>query len=123
MEKITSFSDLKKIKAQAQKDMLYRERSNNPETHVEIKVFMDTRGIQSGSKEIMDYLIEISAEEGVETLIYQTSGEREPGNDPCLEVRKPGQAAVQFSQVDKKKAHAIIEQYIKQNKSADEIKF
>lgn len=123
MEKITSFSDLKKIKAQAQKDMLCRERSNHPENHVEIKVFMDTRGIQAGSKEIMDYLIELSAESGLETLIYQTSGEREAGTDPCLEIRKPGQVAVQFDRVDKKKAFAIIEQYIKQNKFADELEF
>lgn len=121
MKKITSPADLEAVKAEAQPEICYRERSNTPEKYVEIKVFMDTRGIEAGAKEIMDYIIDTASQLNIEALIYQISGEREAGIDPCLEIRKPKHTPVQFDKVDKKKAKAILEQYIKQNKPADKL--
>ena len=49
-----------------------REKSNNPEQMVQIKVAMATCGIAAGAKEVMSYFIEALDRERVDALVTQT---------------------------------------------------
>jgi len=54
MAKVKTLDDLRKMKADLKSKMELRERSNDPESLVQVKVSMATCGIASGAKEIMD---------------------------------------------------------------------
>ena len=55
MEKIKSLADLKKIKDNVQAKIELREKSEHPESRIQIKVAMATCGIAAGSKATMTY--------------------------------------------------------------------
>ena len=58
MEKIKSLADLKRIKENVQTKIDLREKSEQVENLIQIKVAMATCGIAAGSKDTMNYFIE-----------------------------------------------------------------
>ena len=58
MEKIKSLADLKRIKENVQTKIDLREKSEQVESLIQIKVAMATCGIAAGSKDTMNYFIE-----------------------------------------------------------------
>ena len=57
MDKIKSLADLKKKREDLQAGLSLRERGDNMENLIQIKVAMATCGIASGAKQVMDFLI------------------------------------------------------------------
>jgi NADP-reducing hydrogenase subunit HndB len=121
MAKVKSLADLKRIKEELQSKMDLREKSNDPESQVQIKVAMATCGIASGAKEVMGFLIAETAKRGIQTIVTQTGCMGYCYAEPTIEVTMPGKDPVVFGDVDLKKADEIIEKYIKQGELVDGI--
>ncbi|MCG8411103.1 MAG: (2Fe-2S) ferredoxin domain-containing protein [Bacteroidales bacterium] len=113
MAKIKTLADLKKMKEDLQSKVDVRERSNTPESYVQIKVGMATSGIASGAKEVMDFLIEALEKRNIEAIVTQTGDMGYCFAEPTIEVTKPGEEPIVFGYVDTQKADEIIEKYIK----------
>lgn len=113
MTKIKSLADLRNMKADLQSKIALREKSDNPEGRVQIKVAMATCGIASGAKEVMEFLIEELDKRNIDALVSQTGCMGYCYAEPTIEVTLPNQEPVVFGYVDRKKADDIIEKYIK----------
>lgn len=113
MTKITSLADLRKIKSDVETKMSLRERSETPESMVQIRVAMATCGIASGAKIVMDYLISELDKRSIPAVVTQTGCMGYCYAEPTIEVTRPGKQPIVFGYVDSKKADQIIEKYIK----------
>ncbi len=113
MTKITSLADLKNIKSNVESKMSLRERSENPESMVQIRVAMATCGIASGAKIVMDYLVNELEKRNIPAVVTQTGCMGYCYAEPTIEVTRPGHQPIVFGYVDSKKADQIIEKYIK----------
>lgn len=105
--------DLRKIKSSVQSKMMLRERSDNPEKLVQIRVAMATCGIASGAKTVMDYMITELEKRSIASVVTQTGCMGYCYAEPTIEVTLPGKEPIVFGYVDSKKADQIIEKYIK----------
>ena len=72
MNKVKTLDDLRKMRESLRTSLDLREKSNNPEQMVQIKVAMATCGIAAGAKEVMSYFIEALDRERVDALVTQT---------------------------------------------------
>ncbi|MDR0295286.1 MAG: (2Fe-2S) ferredoxin domain-containing protein [Prevotellaceae bacterium] len=114
MNKIKSLSDLRKIKQDVENRLDLREKSDNPERHVQIKVAMATCGIASGAREVMNAFIEKIAQDKLDAIVTQTGCMGYCHAEPTVEIRKPGEEPIVYGHVDVEKAVAIVDKYIKQ---------
>jgi NADP-reducing hydrogenase subunit HndB len=121
MAKIKSLEDLKKKKEDLQKKVDLRERADQPENYVQIKVGMATSGIASGAKEVMGFLVEALEKRNIEAVVTQAGDMGYSYAEPTIEVKKPGEEPVVFGYVDTRKADEIIEKYIKRGELVDGI--
>ncbi len=121
MTKIKSLDDLRKMKQQLEQVMDIREKSNNPEAMVQIKVAMATCGIASGARTVMNALLEKVEKEKVNAIVSQTGCMGYCYAEPTVEVKKPGQDPVVFAYVDVNKAAEIVDKYILKNELIDGI--
>lgn len=121
MTKVKSLSDLKKMRDELQAKVTLREKSDQPDKLVQVKVSMATCGIASGAKEIMNYLIDELDRRAVEAIVTQTGCMGYCHAEPTIEVILPGEEPVVFGHVDTKKADEIIEKYIKSGELVDGI--
>ncbi|MDR0982554.1 MAG: (2Fe-2S) ferredoxin domain-containing protein [Culturomica sp.] len=113
MDKIKSLADLKKIRDNVQSKIELREKSENPEKSVQIKVAMATCGIAAGSKETMTYFIENLERNGIPAIVTQTGCMGYCFAEPTVEITKPGEEPVVFGHVTPHKAEEIIQKYLK----------
>ena len=66
MSKIKSLDELRQMKARLESEMDIREKSNNPDKLVQIRVAMATCGIAAGARAVMNSIIEpVSPQERV----------------------------------------------------------
>ena len=105
--------DLRKIKSSVQSKMMLRERSDNLEKLVQVRVAMATCGIASGAKTVMDYMITELEKRNIASVVTQTGCMGYCYAEPTIEVTLPGKEPIVFGYVDSKKADQIIEKYIK----------
>lgn len=98
-----------------------REKADDPESRVQVKVAMATCGIAAGAKPIMDFFIEQLDRRNVDGIVTQTGCMGYCYAEPTVEVTLPGQDPVVFGNVDEKKADEIIEKYIKTGELVDGI--
>jgi len=113
MTKIKSLAELKLKKEELEKKLNLREKSNEPDKYIQIKVGMATSGIASGAKVVMDYLIEELNKRGIDAVVTQTGDMGYCYAEPTIEVKRPGEEPIVFGYVDIKKADEIIEKYLK----------
>ncbi len=119
MTKVKSLADLKLMRAEMEAKLSLREKSNNSEKMVQIKVAMATCGIASGAKDVMDFLIDELDKRNIEAIVSQTGCMGYCYAEPTIEVTLPNQDPVVFGYVNLKKADEIIEKYIKNNELVD----
>ena len=115
MEKIKNLADLRNMKNDLQSKIDLREKSNNPEDLIQVKIAMATCGIASGAKEIMEYMMEESDRKNVPMVITQTGCMGYCHAEPTLEIKVPGRDPLVFGNVDRKKVDEIFDKYIKNN--------
>ncbi len=113
MTKIKSLADLKKKKDALQSKIALREKSDTPEGRVILKVAMATCGIASGSKEVMEYMVDELDKRNIDAIVTQTGCMGYCYAEPTIEVTLPGKEPVVYGYVDKKKSDEIIEKYIR----------
>jgi NADP-reducing hydrogenase subunit HndB len=121
MSKITSLADLRNIKANVEAKMSLRERSESPESMVQIRVAMATCGIPSGAKIVMDYMINELDKRNIPAVVTQTGCMGYCYAEPTIEVTRPGHQPLVFGYVDAKKADQIIGKYIMNGELLDGI--
>lgn len=115
MKKIKNLADLRSMKDDLQSKIDLREKSNNPEELIQVKIAMATCGIASGAKEVMEYMMEESDKRNVPMVITQTGCMGYCHAEPTLEIKVPGRDPIVFGNVDKKKVDEIFDKYIKNN--------
>ena len=113
MTKIKSLADLKKMKNNLKAKVDLREKGDNVESLVHIRVAMATCGIASGAKEVMEYLIQELDSQAIDAVVTQTGCMGYCYAEPTIEVTVPGKAPIVFGHVDEARAKEIIEKYIK----------
>ncbi len=121
MNKIKSLDDLRKMKQDLAGGMDIREKSNSPESLVQIRVAMATCGIASGARTVMNAFIEKIEKEKIATVVTQGGCMGYCYAEPTVEVKKPGKEPVVFGYVDSKKAIEIVESYILKDELLDGI--
>jgi NADP-reducing hydrogenase subunit HndB len=121
MNKIKSLDDLRKMRQQVEAQLNLREKSNDPDSQVQIKVAMATCGIAAGARTVMNTLLDKIEKENLPVVVTQTGCMGYCHAEPTVEVRKPGQEPVVFSHVDEQKSIDIIEKYIKKGELLDGI--
>jgi hypothetical protein len=121
MNKVKTLDDLRKMRESLRTSLDLREKSNNPEQMVQIKVAMATCGIAAGAKEVMSYFIEALDRERVDALVTQTGCMGYCYAEPTVEITVPGKEPIVFGRVNKTKVDEIITSYIKQGILIDDI--
>ncbi len=121
MAKVKTLADLRKIKENVQNKMDLREKSEDPENAIQIKVAMATCGIASGAKELMEYLIVELDKRRINAIVTQTGCMGYCYAEPTIEITIPGQEPVVYGYVDNKKADEIMEKHIIRGEFADGI--
>ena len=121
MSKIKSLADLKRIRDEQGSGLQTREKGEDAENLVQVKVAMATCGIASGAKETMEFMTEALEKRGVEAIVTQVGCMGYCYAEPTIEVKLPGSDSVVFGGVDHKKADEIIEKYIKGGELVDGI--
>lgn len=112
MTKVKSLSDLKKMREELQSKVSLREKGENPDKMVQVKVSMATCGIASGAKEIMNFMIDELDNKAIDAVVTQTGCMGYCYAEPTIEVTLPDEEPVVFGYVDTPKATEIIEKYI-----------
>lgn len=112
MNKIKSLEDLRKIKQNLEHGMNIREKSNEPESLVQIRVAMATCGIASGARTVMNTLVEKIEKEKIPAVVTQGGCMGYCYAEPTIEVKVPGKDPVVFGYVDTAKAIEIVDKYI-----------
>jgi NADP-reducing hydrogenase subunit HndB len=121
MEKIKSLADLKKMQESLLAKIDLREKSNDPDKRIQVKVAMATCGIASGAKEVMEVFIEEFAKRNIDAIVTQTGCMGYCYAEPTVEITKPGNEPITFGYVDVKKASKLIDKYILNNELVDGI--
>jgi len=121
MEKIKSLAELKKMQEDLRAKIDLREKSNDPESRIQVKVAMATCGIASGAKEVMEAFIEEFGKRNIDAVVTQTGCMGYCYAEPTVEVTKPGHEPITFGYVDEKKASRIIDRYILNNELVEGI--
>lgn len=121
MTKIKTLEDLRRMKNELQGKISLREKSDSPESLVQVKISMSTCGIASGAKEIMNYFIDELDNRNISALVTQTGCMGYCYAEPTIEVTLPGKMPLVYGDVDTKKASEIIEKYILSGKMVDGI--
>ncbi|NDL67646.1 (2Fe-2S) ferredoxin domain-containing protein [Anaerotalea alkaliphila] len=122
MAKIMSFDELKKIKDRVQSQVDLREKGENIESLVQVRVAMATCGIAAGAREVMNYIVEESAKAGLTNVVVtQTGCMGYCYAEPTIEVTVPGQEPVVYGNVSLEKAAEIIDKHIKNGVMVDGI--
>jgi NADP-reducing hydrogenase subunit HndB len=121
MEKIKSLADLKKMQEQLKARIDLREKSDNPDQRIQVRVAMATCGIASGAKEVMETFMEEFTKRNIDAVVTQTGCMGYCYAEPTVEITKPGAEPVTFGYVDPKKASRIIDKYILNNELVDGI--
>jgi NADP-reducing hydrogenase subunit HndB len=121
MNKIKSLDDLRKMKQSLEHGMNIREKSNSPESLVQIRVAMATCGIAAGARTVMNTLIEKIEKEKIPAVVTQGGCMGYCYAEPTIEVKVPGKDPVVFGNVDSKVAVEIVDKYIGKGELVDGI--
>jgi NADP-reducing hydrogenase subunit HndB len=100
------------MKQNLEHGMNIREKSNEPESLVQIRVAMATCGIASGARTVMNTLVEKIEKEKIPAVVTQGGCMGYCYAEPTIEVKVPGKDPVVFGYVDTAKAIEIVEKYI-----------
>ena len=70
MTKVKSLADLKAMREKLQSNLDIREKAENPESLVQIKVAMATCGIAAGAKKVMEHIQKLKLFLNIRDMYY-----------------------------------------------------
>lgn len=118
---IKTLADLKRIQEEVSRRISLRDKAENPDSLVQVKVAMATCGIASGAKEVMEYFVLELDKRGIDAVVTQTGCMGYCFAEPTVEITLPGKEPMVFGDVNPKRADEIIERYIKNGELVDGI--
>ncbi|MDD3788293.1 MAG: (2Fe-2S) ferredoxin domain-containing protein [Petrimonas sp.] len=121
MTGIKTLADLKKKQEEVKSQINLREKAENPDAMIQVKVAMATCGIASGAKDVMEFFVEALDKRNINAVVTQTGCMGYCFAEPTVEIKMPDKEPIVFGYVDVKKADEIIESYIKQGELVDGI--
>ena len=121
MAVIKTLDDLKKRQEEMKARVNLRDKAEDPESLVQVKVAMATCGIASGAKEVMEFFVTELNKRSIDAVVTQTGYMGYCFAEPTVEITLPGKEPIVFGYVDVKKADEIIERYIKEGELVDGI--
>ncbi|HHU26542.1 MAG TPA: (2Fe-2S) ferredoxin domain-containing protein [Bacteroidales bacterium] len=121
MAVIKTLDDLKKRQEEMKARVNLRDKAEDPESLVQVKVAMATCGIASGAKEVMEFFVTELNKRSIDAVVTQTGCMGYCFAEPTVEITLPGKEPIVFGYVDVKKADEIIERYIKEGELVDGI--
>ena len=121
MNGIKTLADLKRKQEAVKSRIDLRNRAENPDSLVQVKVAMATCGIASGAKEVMEYFVEELDKRRIDAVVTQTGCMGYCFAEPTVEITLPGKEPMVFGYVNARKADEIIERYIKEGELVDGI--
>jgi NADP-reducing hydrogenase subunit HndB len=113
MGKVKTLEDLRKLREEMKSKTTLRDRSENPDEIIQLKVAMATCCIASGSRETMNYMADELEKRNIEAVVTQTGCMGYCYAEPTVEIKLPGKEPLVFGYVNEKKADEIIEKYIR----------
>ncbi len=121
MNGIKTLADLKRKQEEVKSRIDLRNRAENPDSLVQVKVAMATCGIASGAKEVMEDFVEELDKRRIDAVVTQTGCMGYCFAEPTVEITLPGKEPMVFGYVNARKADEIIERYIKEGELVDGI--
>ena len=121
MAKIKSLAELKAMRENLQSALDIRERGDESEKLVQIKVAMATCGIAAGAKQVMEHMMEKANGLKIKVVFTQTGCMGYCHAEPTIEVTVPGKEPVVFGNVDNSRADEILEKYVMNNELVEGI--
>lgn len=121
ISEIKTLADLKKKQEEVKSRITLRDKAEDPDSMVQVKVAMATCGIASGAKEVMEFFVEELDKRGIDAVVTQTGCMGYCFAEPTVEITLPGKEPVVFGYVNPAKADEIIECYIKDGELVDGI--
>lgn len=122
MSKIKSFDELKKIRESVLQNVSLREKGDNIDNLIKVKVGMATCGIASGARTTMTAFIDELKNEKIDNVVVtQTGCMGYCYAEPTVEVILPDRESVVFGNVDTEKVKEIVQKYIKNGELIDGI--
>jgi NADP-reducing hydrogenase subunit HndB len=122
MPKIMSLDQLKTLRDNVKNQVDLREKGENVDNMIVVRVAMATCGIASGARETMNYLADRVREENLTNVVITQSGcMGYCYAEPTIEVTLPGQDPVVYGNVKVEKAKEILEKHIKSGELVDGI--
>ncbi len=112
MKKIKSLDDLRQMKKNLEQGMNIREKSDTPDSLIQIRVAMATCGIAAGARGVMNTLIERIEKDKIPAIVTQGGCMGYCYAEPTIEVKIPGKDPVVFGNVDTAVANQIVDKYI-----------
>ncbi len=122
MPRIMSLDDLKSLRDNVKNKVDLREKGENVDEMVVIRVAMATCGIASGARDVMNYFADLVREDGMNNVVITQSGcMGYCYAEPTVEVTLPNSDPVVYGHVSKEKAKEILEKHIKSGEMVDGI--
>ncbi len=120
MAKVRTMEDLRKLRASMQAATELREKGQNIENLVEVKVSMATCGIAAGARETMDTMMREAAARGLKNVVFTQSGcMGYCHSEPTVTIVRPGEEPVTFGNVKGEKIKEIFDFYILKGELVD----
>ena len=121
MTKVKSLAELKAMREKLQNSLDVREKSEIPDSLVQVKVAMATCGIAAGAKQVMEHMMEKAEELKIPCVFTQTGCMGYCHAEPTIEVRVPGRDPLVFGHVDLNRADEILTKYVQNNELVEGI--
>ena len=122
MDKVKSLDDLRKMKAAMQNATELREKGQNIDKLIEVKVSMATCGIAAGARETMASMMDEATKRGIRNIVFTQSGcMGYCHSEPTVTIVRPGEEPVTFGEVKGKRITEIFDSYILKGELVDGI--
>ena len=122
MDKVKSLDDLRKMKAAMQNATELREKGQNIDKLIEVKVSMATCGIAAGARETMAAMMDEATKRGIKNIVFTQSGcMGYCHSEPTVTIVRPGEEPVTFGEEKGKRITEIFDSYILKGELVDGI--
>ena len=122
MDKVKSLDDLRKMKAAMQNATELREKGQNIDKLIEVKVSMATCGIAAGARETLAAMMDEATKRGIKNIVFTQSGcMGYCHSEPTVTIVRPGEEPVTFGEVKGKRITEIFDSYILKGELVDGI--
>lgn len=112
MTKIKTLDDLKRRQDEVRDKIELRNKAENPDKIIQVRVSMGTCGIAAGAKNVMEYFVRELPLRHIDAVVTQMECTGHCYAEPIVEIILPEHDPIVFGLVNCEKADEIIERFI-----------